>query len=277
LGTSAELTGSVDATGHYDTQGGLEGGVIDLSADYLTVNNKVATNVTTLLLYRPEKQTWESNYLLADFYEGKIAGEISLGLDPEQSGESRIQFSVTDANLHQFLLTDAEPSIHEMQTSVGTMNGYLSIVTPVRSNGSRIGRCIFSISQMQVGRVSPLFKLLSALQLTESGDYIFENMLIDSYIQGSQLYIEKFDLSGDAMALNGRGTLEWPNKQLELTLLTRGKRMVTSEPSIIQSLTEGLVGTVMRVEVSGTLDNPLVVRKIPVIEDSFKLLGTTTE
>ena len=157
------------------------------------------------------------------------------------------------------------------------MNGYLSIVTPLKSETPRIGRCLFNISHMQVGKVSPLFKLLSALQLAEPSDYIFENMLIDSYIQGNQLYIEKFDLSGDTLALNGKGTLQWPDNQLQLTLLTRGKRLVTSEPSILDSLAEGLVGTVMRVEVSGTLEDPIIVRKVPVIEDSLKILGTPSQ
>ena len=56
---------------------------------------------------------------------------------------------------------------------------------------------------MQIGKISPLAKLLLVLQLTEPKDFAFEQMLVDSYIQDGKLFLEQFDLSGKAVAFNG--------------------------------------------------------------------------
>jgi hypothetical protein len=57
-------------------------------------------------------------------------------------------------------------------------------------------------------------------------------------------------------------------------LTARGRRVAAAKPSILQSLTEGLGGAVVRMEVTGKVDSPKVETKaLPVIEDSLKVLG----
>ena len=63
---------------------------------------------------------------------------------------------------------------------------------------------------------------------------------------------------------------------VNLTLTARGKRLAESRPSVIDSLTEGLGGAVVRMEVTGKAASPQVETKtLPVIEDSLKILKLT--
>ncbi len=151
----------------------------------------------------------------------------------------------------------------------------------------RQGVCRVDIANMQVGRVSPLGNVLSVLRLSEPTDYRFERMLIDSYIRGDTLLVSKLDLSGRNAAFAGAGTMDLPTDELNLTLTGRSQRLAAGAPSVpgspnpihriwepLQSLTEGLSGAVVRIEVTGKVDSPHVQTKaLPVIEDSLKILG----
>jgi hypothetical protein len=114
--------------------------------------------------------------------------------------------------------------------------------------------------------------------LSEPTDYAFERMLIDSYIRADKLLISKLDLSGKNAAFTGSGTMDLPTEEINLTLAARGPRVTAAGPSVLQSLTEGLGGAVVRMEVTGTASSPHVQTKaLPVIEDSLKILGTPDE
>jgi len=165
----------------------------------------------------------------------------------------------------------------------GTMGGALSIVAELGAgvssvedaNAGRIGQCRLIIRDMEVGKLSPLAKLLYVLKLTEPKDFAFEQMVVDSYIKGDKLLFEKFDLSGQAIAFNGSGWMDLSSDNVDLVLTARGKRLAAAEPSVVQSLAEGLSQAVVRVEVTGNVHDPQVTtRTLPVIEDSLKILGT---
>jgi hypothetical protein len=128
---------------------------------------------------------------------------------------------------------------------------------------------------MRVGELSPLAKLLQVLKLTEPKDYAFDRMLVDSYIKRDTLLFEKFDLAGSAIAFYGSGQMDLQSQNIELVLTARGERLTAADPSILQSLAEGLGIAVVRMEVNGNVYNPQVeVKTLPVIEDSLRILGT---
>jgi hypothetical protein len=131
---------------------------------------------------------------------------------------------------------------------------------------------------MQVGKVSALGNVLSVLRFSEPTDYTFERMSIDSYIRADKLLIPKLDLSGRSAAFTGSGTMDLPTEEINLMLTARGARVAAAEPSVLQSLTEGLSGAMVRMEVTGKASSPRVQTKaLPVIEDSLRILGTPGE
>ena len=113
------------------------------------------------------------------------------------------------------------------------------------------------------------------LKLTEPKDFAFEKMLVDSYIKHTSLFFRKIDLSGEAVAFNGSGWMNLQKQNVDLILTARGRRVATSEPSLLQSLAEGLGYGVVRMEVTGNIYDPQVKTKtLPVIRDAIEILGT---
>jgi len=173
-------------------------------------------------------------------------------------------------------LSDTNPEeTHRNSYTTGKMSGSLSIAAAVGDDLPHIGRCRLWMTDMQVGKLSLLAKLLQVLKLTEPKDFAFDRMFVDSYIRHNKLFFEKFDLSGESVAFNGSGWMDLQTQNVDLTLFARGQRIATEEPSILQSLTEGLGTAVVRMEVTGRVYEPQVqTRALPVIKDSLQILGT---
>ncbi|MFQ6035204.1 MAG: hypothetical protein ACE5NM_05075 [Sedimentisphaerales bacterium] len=307
-GTRAELKAVLKTKGSYKIGSGFSDGQISLIAENLEIKGKSITSLTADVNYNRHLQSWEASNLIADCYGGRLAGKLQVTPADEGAWEYLLQVGFDNIDLRRFLAAPAKAEAESSQTShtSGTMSGSLSIgarIAPMssvedRNGGSRIGRCRLAIRDMQVGKLSPLAQLLytgysildarssileagkvkkSRIQNPESRiQHAFEQMIIDSYIKGDRLFFEKFDLSGETAAFYGSGLMDLQSGNVDLTLIARGERLATAEPSIIQSLTEGLGGAVVRIEVTGNVHNPKVETKtLPVIEDSLKILGTT--
>jgi hypothetical protein len=127
---------------------------------------------------------------------------------------------------------------------------------------------------MQFGKLSPLGKLLQVLKLTESKDFAFDKMFVDSYIRRNDLLVKKLDLSGQAVAFYGSGLMDLKTRNVDLVLTARGRRLATDDPSVWQSLTEGLGRAVIKMKVTGDFYDPDVkTEALPVIGDTLRILG----
>jgi len=293
-GTPVELDAVLKTKGSYKTGQGFTDGQLNLTAENLVIYGKSITSLTADINYNPSAtggQSWEASNLLADCYGGFLVGALQAR---SQKGalEYLLQVGFDNIDLRQFLIAPArDPAPREPKAGAepsatshtsGIMSGSLSLdaqIAPMssvedRNGGSRIGRFRLAIKDMQVGKLSPLAKLLYVLKLKEQKDFAFEQMVIDSYIKGDRLFFEKFDLSGQALAFNGSGWMDLQSETINLTLTARGERLAAAEPSIMQSLAEGLGRAVVRMEVTGNVHDPQIETKtLPVVEDSLKILG----
>jgi hypothetical protein len=284
LDLSAAVTGldvELKTKGTYKTGEGFQWGDAILLADSLRVEGKAFTNLRADIYCDPDRQKWFTENLVADCYGGRLTGSFELTQPTKMNSEYLLQVSFGDVDIKQFLSDRIDkPQIPNDKSELndyttGKLNGSLSISGRSGSISSRIGKCKLAISDMQVGKLSPMAKLLQVLKLTEPKDYAFDQMLVDSYIQRDNLLFEKFDLAGSAVAFNGSGQMDLQSKDIELVLNARGERLATTDPSLLQSLAEGLGVAVVRMEVSGDVYNPQVeVKTLPVIEDSLQIFGT---
>jgi hypothetical protein len=282
--TSAEITGLnglLKAKALYKAGDWFCDANVALIADTLRIKGKSLTAFKADLNYNTALQSWTTNSLVADCYDGRFAGKFELKQQTEAPSEYLLQVSFDNIDLKQFLSDTIQDSRGKTQDtrqndlSSGKMCGSLSVTGRVGDRLSRLGRCRLKITDMQVGRLSPLAKLLAVLKLTEPTDFAFEQMLVDSYIKGDRLLFQQFDLSGESVAFNGSGSMNLRNQNVDLTLTARGRRFATAEPSILQSLTESLGHAVVRMEVDGNLYDPQVTTKtLPVIGDTLQILGT---
>ncbi len=281
-GAGAEVVGTLGMQGTYDTTMGLTEGALRLGADRLTIKDKDFTQVKADILYEPNSCMWTAENFLGNCYNGRVIGDLSVAQSRTGVMQYLLSVGFNRVNLEPFLLghkvtqslSDGTPGGNGV--SVGTMNASLSLGAQVGDGSSRLGACKVHVVDMQVGKVSPLSKVLAFLSLTEPSDYAFERMLIESYLKRNRLLIHKFDMAGKNLAFTGSGSVDLLSNNLNLTLTARGKRVTEKQPSVLQSLTEGLGGGVVRLEVAGKTDSPQIETKtLPVLEDSLKILGTS--
>jgi len=273
-GTAVELAGDLEIEGAYDTKGGLLRGRAALAGERLVVKGRTISGATAEAVYDPGSKAWVVDDFLGDCHRGKVLGSLRVGRAETGDIEYVMQAALNRVDVQEFLREgSAAPSV-EAPYSGGLMNASLSLGGRTKDPASRRGVCHVDVVNMRVGKVSPLRNLLSVLSLNEPTDYTFDRMLIDSYIRQDMLLIRKLDMSGRNLAFSGSGTMALSNGQLHLMLTARGQRLAVAEPSVFQALTEGLGGAVVRMEVTGSSNNPVVQTKtLPVIEDSLRILG----
>ncbi|UCC22658.1 MAG: hypothetical protein JSW23_00890 [Planctomycetota bacterium] len=255
----------------------VSNGDVAFVAESLRIKGAALANLTAGICYDPNRQNWLARNLLADCYGGRLAGKLELRQSTDDAYEYLLQTGFENVDLKEFLADitqkqDAQADNHKHTT--GRMSGSLNVAGRTRESLPRIGRCSLKITNMQVGKLSPLAKLLYVLNLTGPKDFAFERMLVDAYINNNKVFIESFDLSGEAIAFSGSGSLDMQNWMVDLTLTARGRRLATAEPSVLQSLPDALGGAVVRMEVTGNIYDPQVeTRALPVIADSLNILG----
>jgi hypothetical protein len=274
-GTTAELHGILTTKFFYRTGSGFSSGWFSLVADSLKIKGKSVTNLKAELNYNPSLRNWTCENLIADCYGGDLIGKLEIRPRARWSPRYLLQMGFNHVDLKSFLSAGRPKEDVEKGCTGGTMSAALSVGVRVGDSSIRLGRCRISIVDMEVGKVSPLAKLLYVLSLTEPKDFAFEQMLVDSYVKDEKLLVERFDMSGETLAFYGSGSVDLPSEEVNLTLIARGQRLAAGEPSMLQSLTEGLGGAVVRMQVTGNAYDPHVETKaLPVIEDSLKILGT---
>jgi len=273
-GTQAELDAVIKTKGLYKTGIGLSDGQVRILADNLKIKGKSITNLKSELNYNPHLRNWLAKNLTADFYDGRLTGKLEI----KPAGgtlEYLLQAAFDDVDLKQFLLGEEAADPAKTSDTSGTMSGSLNIDAQISDNSSRLGRCRLAIKNMQVGKLSPLAKLLYVMRLTEPKDFAFERMIVDSYIRSDNLLFDVFDLSGETVAFHGSGSMSLKNANINLNLTARGRRLVGNEPTFLGSLTESLGKAVVRIEVTGNVQDPKVeIKTLPVVKDSLKILGT---
>ncbi|HCO93457.1 MAG TPA: hypothetical protein DIU00_05815 [Phycisphaerales bacterium] len=274
-GTKTELNAALKTEGIYQTGEGLSSFQGAFDGGTIKVKGKSFTNLKADILYDPNSQNWSTKDLIADFYGGKLKGKFELKQPVEQAGEYVLETGFDNVDLKQFLSDAKSGKTPEEGHTSGKMNGSLSLNARLGDSSSRIGTCRLSISDMQVGKLSPLSKILQVLQLSGPEDYAFDRMYVDSYIKQDGLFVENLDLAGKSLAFSGSGSMDLKSQSINLALTARGKRLATDDPSIFQSLTEGLGQAVVRMDVTGNFHDPKVTTKpLPLLEQTLNIFGS---
>jgi len=277
-GITTELNAAFKTKGIYKTGEGFRSCQSDFNGGTLKIHGKSFTNLKAHIFYDPDLRNWSTRDFIADLYGGKLKGKFEFKQPAEQAEEYVLQTGFENVDLKQFLSDTTSGQAPEKGHSSGIMNGSLNLNARLGDNSSRIGTCRLSISDMQVGKLSPLAKVLQVLQLSGPEDYAFKRMYVDSYIKRNSLFVRKLDLSGQSIAFYGSGSMDLQSRNINLALTSRGKRLATDDPSILQSLTEGLGQAVVRMDVTGDFYDPKVTTKtLPLLEQTLSIFGSKPE
>ncbi len=273
LGTSpavTELNGLLKMKGVYKAGDWFSDGKADFLVDNVKIRGRLLTSLKADIDYDPVRKNWVAENFAANCYGGKVGGKFEISRAETMGLDYSAQIGFDDIDLRQFLSIENPQQEH----SAGKIAGSFSVAGRLDDSSSRIGRCRLCITDMQAGRPSALGKLLDVLKLTEPRDFLFEQMLVDSYIKSDTMSFKQFDLSGKSVAFNGSGRLNLKNQNIDLDLTARGHRLAGAEPSFLQSLTDGIGKAIVRMDVTGNVYDPQITTKtLPVITDSLEILG----
>jgi len=277
-GIKTEWNAPLKTKGRYTTGEGFRSCQSEFNGGTLRILGKSFTDLKAHISYDPDARSWSTQDFIADFYGGKLKGKFEFKQPAEQAEEYVLQTGFENVDLKQFLSDTTSGQAPEKGHTSGIMNGTLNLNARLGDNSSRIGTCRLSINDMQVGKLSPLAKVLQVLKLSGPEDYAFDRMFVDSFIKRNSLFVRKLDLSGQSIAFNGSGSMDLQSRKINLALTSRGKRLATDDPSILQSLTEGLGQAVVRMDVTGDLYDPKVTTKtLPLFEQTLSIFGTKPE
>jgi len=273
-GTKIELNAPLETKGTYKTGEGFRSCQNELNGGTLKILGKTITNLKGNICYDFDSRYWSTQDFIADFYGGKLNGKFEFKQPAGQAEEFVLQTGFENVDLKQFLSDTSSGQAPEKGHTGGIMKGSLSLNAGLGGNPSRIGTCKLSISDMQVGKLSPLARILQVLQLSLE-DYAFDQMYVDSFIKHNNLFVRKLDLSGQSIAFYGSGSMDLKSRNIDLALTSRGKRLATDDPSLLQSLTEGLGQAVVRMDVTGDLYDPKVTTKtLPLLKETLQIFGS---
>jgi hypothetical protein len=269
-----------------------------LSADQLSVKGQSLKAVVAEIAYDRSRQSWVAKDIAAECCGGKLAGKLELREGGGQAGGYELQLGFDNIDLQSLARDLAKNSKAEgerivwtssvdlesaglsqgkrAEHSSGKVSGSLCLSGRLgrSGQGERIGKCSLVITDVQVGRLSPLAKLLYVLSLTEPTDFAFDRVLVDSYIKGERVCLEHLDLSGAAVAFTGSGWMDLDDHSVDLLFFARGSRLASGEPSVLDSLTESLGCAVVRMEVTGDYHDPKVTTKtLPVLQQTLDLFS----
>lgn len=274
-GSRIELDSVLKTKGQYTTGQGFSNCRATLDNGTLRVWGKTLRSLSSDIFYDPNLGTWSTEHLVADFYGGKLKGEFVFKHAAEQAGSYVLQTGFRNVDLKRLLADTKLEQAPENDYTTGQMDGLLCINAQIGDVSTRIGVCRLAMSDMQVGKLSPLAKLVDVLRLAAPKDFAFDRMLVDSYIRGNKLLVRNLDLAGKTHAFSGSGELDLQSLNVELTLTPRGQRLPGDDPSIWQGLADGLGQAFVRIDVAGDLHEPKITTEtLPVIRDITQILGT---
>lgn len=273
-GAQTKLDGTVHAAGSYKAdRDGFTNGFLGVDAGKFVIKKLPLRNLTTTLTYDQAAGTWSSDRLTANLYDGDVMGTCQLTELADKNLQYLLQLAFKDVDLNRLLAETKFQDNPEALRTVGRINGYLNMQSVMGDGSSRTGVCRVTVDDMKLGKLPPLANLLSVLNLSLPPDFAFNDLFFDSYISGDSLYVRMLDLGGPAISFRGAGKVDLPGQNLHLILAARGKRLANDDPTVLQSLTEGIGQAVVRMEVTGSIYDPKVnTRTLPLLEDSFNIL-----
>ncbi|MDO8302435.1 MAG: AsmA-like C-terminal domain-containing protein, partial [Sedimentisphaerales bacterium] len=260
------LDGRLNFDASYKRGGGLKS-TAKVDIDSVKVKGKLLQRLFADVRYDDTAGTLDLNNIIADFYGGKLVGTFKLAQEKD-GGSYALKALFEHINLREFL---AFESGETPDFIAGIMGGEIDVNS---QQNLRNGKVQLRITEMKVGKLSFFGKVLAVFKLTEPKDYAFENMIVTAYLRDNELMVEQMDLSSNAFAMRGQGSIDIEKNSLNLQFIAAGPRLGKDAP-MLESLAEGLSPAMARVAVTGDLKNPKVEQTtLPVIKDTLEMLGS---
>ncbi len=240
----------------------------DLDCPSLRVMGRHVTGLRGWADNTDRAEVLRSSRLAGSMYGGTVVVEAAFGLG--DLDRSTFRASVHDVRLEAFMepegVGDENPpgAVAVRDRSTGLISGEVSVTSGYGDAGRRHGRGAIHIEDASLYGDNPLgMGILSLLNFNLPTGRGFDTGAIDFAIVDDTVLFNRIRLrtppaaiTGQALQLNGEGTMTFPDLALDLRFRTERGGSVITIPfgDVFNSLRSELVG----IQVQGTLDEPEV-------------------
>jgi hypothetical protein len=257
---SASLSGSV----RNGTLRQLDG---DLQADSLTIAGRLAGNLSAHISKPADEATIHVSGLRAVVAGGELAGNLAVGLSDDTSkraadsttpGVSRYALSLVlnDADVNQLAGGSQDLGVVPDAKLNGRIAASLQLSGSVSDPNARRGRGDVTVAGSRMYQLPLLLGLFQITNLTLPISSPFERASADYSVQGQRVTLEKIQISGQSMSMQGEGHLDFATKQVELIFTTDNPGWLNVP--IVGSMWNKAQNELMRIHVKGSISSPKV-------------------
>lgn len=266
-----KFDGNLRIDGLYQFGSGVDKAGLFLTAKSMYVKDRPITNLKMPIAYDADEKILVIDDFVADCLGGKIIGSAKIdNSSPNNPGRYDFRVSFDGVDAAGFI----RPSAEHRGLINGLVGGELGIQGNINDDASHIGRLKAAVGNLKNRKSGLVEKLQTVLGEVISGNFIFTDMVMDSYVKGRQLHIEQFSLYGPFFWLKGAGRLDLNTYDIDMTL-TLYSFDSDKEPTFIESLVAGLIPALLKIEVTGNYSDPKIKAvPLPILKDSLGVIGT---
>jgi hypothetical protein len=262
----------LDINAQYKIGGGLTNCQLLLNVQNASVKNRPFQNLKVPVIVDVNEQKIVVENFIGDFLGGKITGDAEAATDKEgKLTNYKVNMVLSGVNTESFV----SPQTAGVSDTNGSIDGELNIQgdfqKPQIARGRLIAQAI-GLKPIQKGIVAQIQR---AIYEAMNKELAFDNVKIQAVIKGKIVYITTFDVYGPTVSMRGTGTYEPASDSININFKAYSAAGREGPPSFIESLTSGLAAAFLKVEMTGTLENPQIkVIPLPIIERSLEIIGT---
>ena len=266
-----DVSGQVNFKTQYEFGQGLESMSAEYDIDSFRIRQQQLNDLTGTVAYDKNTRTFSSSEFTTTNESGVSIGNAEITFADPNAAKYKLEVMFDGLDFNSIVISETN------EKNGGTINGQVNVTGLTGINRERTGRLNFNVKNMKLAKRSFMAKVLTAMQLGDPTDHIFSDMAVESYLNNDVLRFSKINVSGKSGVFQGDGTLQLDSGMIDLNLSAYGK-VLTSNPSLLESLARGIGSAVVKVKVDGSIDRPEVkVTSLPIIQESIEILGGTAE
>jgi hypothetical protein len=199
-------------------------------------------------------------------YEGTVrARAVFESARPQVPFKAEMEFETI--HLEPFLKAgrteESEPTTEaDRHFAEGRLRGSIGLSGNLRQLDRVEGRVDLDARDLKIGRESLVGKALSMMRLRQADEYLFNEMLVEAYLDGLVVRGERIMFAGKNDVYQGRGTLNLKDHTIRMELSAFGRRR-DQQATVLTALAENLGAALAKVEITGTLEQP-VMKPVPL-------------
>ncbi len=236
---------------------GEEGLAIDANAHLaaVTIGSRKATELRGKLVKAAKGTGIFVKDLSGRFYGGKLAGKARIRLGEQGSYSFRV--SMQGVELEK-LVSAGLSDPNKVREMPGTVSGDLTLEETFGKADSRRATGEFRIAKAKLYRIPLLLGLLQVVTLQLPGESAFNEGTMKYFLRGDRLVLREVNLSGTSLSIVGSGVMDLDSGKIKLHFLSRTVGKLPGIGQDLETLLKPLAKQIAEIEVTGTLDKPVM-------------------